>query len=214
MTFRKFTAITENGEDIYPELRDFANFIGLEKVAPNRYSILLVLGLFGGFKSGVLNPAKVVHEIKILEGIGKSSQLKPASQFIYHPLRGLWHKHYLEDGLSAMAINLKKGLKRYGIPLFEQRMRESERKGELRYVSEEDCKLLADDIVQGNWMRLANSKALTGEWIIYAQHEGANYYLCLGGHVSGDRYLRDQIDAICCKEFSFLEKLLTKDQGG
>lgn len=214
MTSKKFKFIVtaDNGEDKSAELTNFGNFIGLEAAAPSRYSILLVLGLFGGCKSGRLNPAKVIHEIEVLEGIGTiPSQLKPPSMFNRptSPLKGLWHKHYLEDGLRSMAINLKKGIERDGLPLFEQRIREAQEAGEERYVSMEDCKSLADDAVRGNWMRLADAEALTGEWIIYAQYEGANYYLCLGRHDSGDDDLRKQIDAVCCQEFPFLTKLLT-----
>ncbi|QFY44915.1 hypothetical protein F6R98_02935 [Candidatus Methylospira mobilis] len=192
------------------ELTYFANFIGLEAIAPGRYSMLLLLGLFGGFKSGALNPAKVIHEIQALEGIGTPSQLKPPSQFNRpkSPLKGLWHKHYLEDGLRALALNVKKGLDLYGIPLFQQCMREAQEAGEERYVTIEDIKPLANDVVSGNWKRLANAEALSGEWIIYAQHEGKNHYLCLARHDSGDDYIRQQIDAICCHEFPFLTTLL------
>ena len=197
MMYKKFTAITNDGKDISVELANFASFIGLDTVTPNRYSILLVLGLFGAFKSGHLNPAKVIHEIKALEGIGTSSQLKPATLFKRPPLKGLWHKHYLEDGLSATAKNIERGLDRYGGPLFIERIRKAQEAGKERYVSIEDCKLLADDVTQGNWIRLANSKKLTGQWIIYAKHEGRNYYLCLGMHNSDDHNLRNQIDIIC-----------------
>ena len=209
MTGNKFTAAAVNGENMTAEITNFANIIGLERAAPGRYSILLVLGLFGGFKSGGLNPAKVVHEINALDGIGNPSQLKPPIQFKYPPLKGLWHKHYLEDGLSAMAINIQKGLKKYGLPLFKQRIREAQEAGEECYVSMEDVKSLADDAVHGNWMRLANDEALTGEWIIYAQHDGENYYLCLGTHEKNQHEdLRKQIDAVCCQEFPFLTTLL------
>lgn len=193
------------------ELTNFANCIGLERAAPSRYSVLLVLGLFCGFKSGHLNPAKVVHEINALEGIGNSSQLKPPIQNKYPPLKGLWHKHYLEDGLPSMAINIQKGLKKYGLPLFKQRSHEAQEAGEERYVSMEDVKSIADDVVRGNWTRLATDEALTGEWIVYAQHEGGNYYLCLGTHEkSQHEHLRQQIDAICCQEFPFLTTLLAE----
>jgi hypothetical protein len=87
-------------------------------------------------------------------------------------------------------------------------MQEAQDAGEVRYVTREDIALLADDIVHGNWRRMASAGELTGEWIVYAQHEGANYYLCLGRHDSGDEYLRSQIDAICCQEFPFLTALL------
>jgi hypothetical protein len=206
---RKFIATAANGEDMTGELENFAGSCGLERVAPGRYSLVLVLGLFGAWKSGCLNPAKVVREIEALEGIGEPSQLKPSGPFNHPPLKGLRHKHYLEDGLKATAINLKKGIEKYGVPLFKQRMQEAEDAGEERYVTVEDIEPLVHDAVQGNWLRLANAKALTGEWIVYAQHNGQNYYLCLGRHDSGDDYLRSQIDAICCQEFPFLTALLS-----
>jgi hypothetical protein len=190
------------------ELTEFAASIGLDRVAPGRYSFALVLGLFGGFKSGHQNPAKIVREIEALEGIGPPSQLKPPGRFNHPPLKGLWHKHYLEDGLRATAINAMKGLNRFGSPLFRQRMQEADDVGEVRYVTEEDIAALAHDVVHGNWERMASAAELTGEWIVYAQHEGSNYYLCLGRHDSGDDYLRSQLDAICCQEFPFLMDLL------
>jgi hypothetical protein len=209
MTVKKFTFTADNGDDMNAEITDFANSIGLECAAPGRYSILLLLHLFGGFKSGHLNPAKVVYEINALEGIGTPSQLKPPTQNKHPPLKGLWHKHYLEDGLSSMAINIKKGLSKYGLPLFQQRIDEAEKAGKERYVSEEDVKWLANDAVNGNWIRLVTDKALTGQWIIYAQHNGRNYYLCLGTHDKNQHEsLRQQIDAICCQEFPFLRALL------
>jgi hypothetical protein len=208
MKRRVLTCKAANGDDKSEELTNFADFIGLELATSGRYSTLLMLGLFGGCKSGLLNPAKVIHEIKALEGLGTASQLKPPSLFKHPPLKGLWHKHYLEDGLGAMAFNLNKGIGKYGLPLFKQRMREAEDTDEERYVTKEDVKSLADDTMRGNWMRLADAEALTGAWIVYAQYEGANYYLCLGKHDSGDYYLRKQIDAICCQEFPFLNSLL------
>lgn len=55
---------------------------------------------------------------------------------------------------------------------------------------------------------MASAGELTGEWIVYARHEGVNYYLCLGKHDSHDDHLRSHIDGICCKEFPFLTALL------
>lgn len=208
---KKFIATTDDGQDMSEELLNFAKQIGLETAVPGRYSFLLLLGLFGSSQSGLLNPAKVMREIEALEGIGIPSRLKQASPLKHPPLKGLWHKHYLEDGLSAMAFNLDKGMEKiYGIPFVEQRIREAQEAGEERYVSIDDCQSIANDVVQGNWMRLANDSKLTGEWIVYAQHEGMNYYLCLGKH-DRNRHsnLRKQIDAVCCQEFPFLNDLLS-----
>jgi hypothetical protein len=165
--------------------------------------------LFGGFKSGRLNPTKVVHEIRALEGVGPPSRLKPPIQNRHPPLKGLWHKHYMEDGIRSMAMNVEKGLKRHGIPLFQQKIQEAEAAGEERYMAPEDIPSLVNDVISGNLERLASAQALTGEWLMFAQNERKNYYLCLATHdPRAHSPIRQQIDAICCVEFPFLANLL------
>jgi len=172
--------------------------------------VLLVAGLFGGWKSGHLNPAQVVHEIQILEGTGIQSRLKPPAQFKRPPLKGLWHKHYLPDGRRATAINIVRASDKYGIPRFEKHVREAQESGEERFVSIDDVEPIIHDVVCGNWDRLSDDAALTGEWLVYAKNEGKNYYLCLGTHErSWHKNLREQIDKLCCLEFPFLSALLS-----
>lgn len=208
ITFRP----TDNeGNDMSPELASFAEFIGLTSAAPDRYSILLVLQLYAGMKSGHLYPAKVIYEINALEGSGPPSQLKAPILFKHAPLQGLWHKHYLEDGLSSMAKNLQRGLLKFGIPSFVEGVRESQATGIERQMTADNVKAVVDDVVRGNWLRLGSSASLTGEWIIYADHDSKKYYLCLGKHQKSEHQtLRDQIDAVCCNEFEFLAGLLVK----
>jgi hypothetical protein len=163
MTAKKFTFTRDNGEDVTAEITNFANIFGLERAAPGRCSILLVFGLWGGFKSGSLNPAKVVNEIRVLEGIGSPSRLKAPVEFKHPPLKGLWHKHYLPDGIRSMAWNIQKGLNKYGLPLFKQRIADAEAAGVERHVSFEDIPSLVDDAVNRNWARLAGAAALNGK---------------------------------------------------
>lgn len=54
----------------------------------------------------------------------------------------------------------------------------------------------------------AASNGLTGEWIIFAQHAGKNYYLCIDRHRSGDELIRRRIDSYCVPEFPFLSGIL------
>lgn len=204
-----FRATNADGQDMAPDLLRFAERIELERIAAGRYSLLLLLCLFGGTRSGRLNPAKVIHEIECLEGIRERSNLKPASQFERKPaLRGLWHKHYLEDGLPSMANNLSKGIAKFGLPWLKERVAESHSSGEKSFLTKQDCARIAHDVVVGNWQRLIEQSALTGEWLIFAKHEGKNYYLCIGKH-GDDEMSRSQIDAICLKEFPFLADALT-----
>ena len=193
------------------ELRTFAQWIGLEQVASDRYSLLLVRELLDGAKAGTLNPYHIVHEIRALEGIGLPSELKPPKQNKHPPLKGLWHKHYMEVGIRSLAMNVKKGLDRHGIPLFEQKIGEAKAAGEERNMSAQDIPSLVNDIISGSRNRLAADEALTGEWLIFAKHDGNNYYLCLTTHDSATHYdLRRQIDEICRPEFPFLSELLER----
>lgn len=188
--------------------REFARLIGLDQVAPGRYSALLVANLLGGALSGRQNPAKIVREIELLEA-GGTGQFKRPKQNRHPPLKGLWHKHYMQDGLASLAMNIDKGLNWFGTPFFEQKIREAEEAGELRYLEPEDVPALVDDIVSGNYRRLADKQALSGEWIVFAKHEGQNYYLTIATHDNDTHErVRQQIDDVCCVEFPFLVQLL------
>lgn len=208
---RTFKATRSDGEDMTTELSNFAKLSGLEKIASGRYSILFLLALYGGLQSGQQNPWKIIDEIEILEGHQKKSGLKQASLFNRDPLKGLWHKHYLEDGLASMARNLGRGLGKYGIPWFQKGIADAKSSGEERYVTEGDIADIANDTVAGNWERLKKDSALTGEWLIFARHENQNYYLCLARHKSDLQIIRKQIDEICVREFPFLINILPKN---
>lgn len=190
------------------DLNEFARVIGLEQIAHGRYSTLLVANLLGGALSGHQNPAKIVREIELLES-GELGQFKQPIQNRHPPLKGLWHKHYMQDGLASLAMNVDKGLNRYGMPFFEQKIKEAKEAGELRYLEPEDVPALVDDIVRGNRQRLAEQQALSGEWIIFAKHEGKNYYLTIATHDSATHQrVREQINHVCCIEFPFLAQML------
>jgi hypothetical protein len=219
--------LNANGKDMKEEIKSFADHIGLNTIAPNRYSIILLVELFGGFKSGGLHIEKIMHEIRILEDDEIQSQLKKPTQFTRPPLKGLWHKHYFEGGMNALLINLGmltwdlKPNKNFSIPLFEQRIKEAEQGGRQEISIDdsdayEQIQLLVDDMVSGNWSRRTAAKALTGEWIVYAKYENQNYYLCLGKHQStedngirknDDENIRQRVD-YCIHQFPFLEGIL------
>ncbi|HLZ76007.1 hypothetical protein [Phenylobacterium sp.] len=206
-TKAKLTA--PDGADRTGEIELFAERIGLERAASGRYSILLTLGLYGGFMSGQLDPGAVVHEIEALEGARPPTRWKPPIQNKHPPLKGLWHKHYRQPGMSSLALNLQMALRRYGLPHLEAKVAEAQAAGEERYFEEDDIKRAVHDAVIGNYERRAADQAMTGEWLLYAQFEGQNYYLALATHdVTTHDDLRRQIDLLCCQEFPFLAELL------
>jgi len=205
----KFTFSNADGQDMSAEILRFVEQIGLQAAAPGRFSYLLVLELFGGAMSGRRNPAKVIQEIQALEGIGSPSQMKPPIQNKHPPLKGLWHKHYLGEGVPAVAANVRKGLGRFGMPYAAQKVKEAQESGEERYFTPEDLIAIANEVVHGHMNRLRAEQGLTGEWLLYAEHEGNKYYLGLTTHDSAAHdEVRRQIDHMCCAEFPFLAELL------
>ncbi|MBP0624016.1 hypothetical protein [Cupriavidus consociatus] len=202
--------VTGGDDAIESELASFINMIGLDRIAPGRYSLILVLHLFGGWKSGFQEPGKIIREIEALEA-GVSTGLKAPIQNRHPPLKGLWHKHYLQDGLPSLAKNIQLALKKYGMPYFEQKICEAEEAGEVRFMTAEDLMAVANDVVHGNLGRRREDEAMTGEWLLFAKHEGENYYLAVTTHDSSAHpQIRQQIDTICCHEFPFLIKLLAE----
>lgn len=185
-----FKATNSDGNEMTSELVAFAEIYGLERAVPGRYSWLLLFGLYHWAHAGRLNPRKVIEEIEFLEGIRGFSRSKPASVFERNePLKGLWHKHYLEDGLPSMAKNLRKGLAKYGIPWAERMAQHAEESNEERYYSEQDAMHIAHDAVGGNWKRLMDESALTGQWIIFARYEGRTIICVSATRILGTPYL-------------------------
>ncbi len=205
---RVFTAVRPDGSDMTPTLMAFADECGLQRLVPNRFSLLLLLSLFGGARSEMQDPAKIIYEIEALEG-RQSSQCKGPLPFKNGPLKGLMHQHYRRDGLASMACNLRAAMNEYGMaPTFKRKMREARSSGIESTVSVDDVPILAGEIVSGNLLRRMRDAKMTGEWIIYARHRHQNYYLALGRHEDDAAEIRQRIDAICCREFTFLPRLL------
>lgn len=203
------SADTQEGQQLVDEINAFCEAIRLDDATGGRHSVVFMLDLyFGCVVQGHLNPAKVISEIRSLESPEITSRTKQAEPFKGPLLGGLWHKHHLESGISSLAKNLKKGLHIYGMPTFEQKVREAEEANEERFMTEADVPQIVHDVTTKNYERLADESKLTGEWVIFAKHEGNNYYLCLGKHNSGDEHLRAQIEAVCFAEFPFLEDIL------
>jgi hypothetical protein len=125
------------------------------------------------------DPNRIVAEIRALEGSGVSSA-RPAEELDRPPLRGFWRKHYVLGGIGSFALNVKLGMKK--------------RNRELRRIVREQWSLDAASLppevvsrdiavaVTGLYQERASMQELTGEWIIFARHEGQNYYLSLATH--------------------------------
>lgn len=198
-----------NETEVIDEIETIIQIVGLDRIAPARYSAAFALSLFAGFKSDRVHLGMVSRELEALEKENETGT-RGATQFRHYPLGGLWHKHFMQADLASFARNIQRGLHKFGIPYVQQKVREAEAAGEARYFTPEDAAAIARDAAEGNWKRLRMANDITGEWIIFAIHEGQNYYLTLATHEKSTHgEVRKVIDALCCQEFPWLREQLS-----
>lgn len=124
----------------------------------------------------------VLDELDFLEGIRKSSKTKPAKRFEKDPrLHWIWHKHYSSARHIPRNVGLRWGLNGRGNQALDQLLAAVARE----HGGDPDMwpRVLAHELAVGGYESRAGR--LTGEWILYAVHEGKNHYLTLGTHEEG-----------------------------
>lgn len=183
------------------ELVEYANLYGLESLIPERYSWLFVFNLMMLERKNGIAPFEIIDEIKCLEGVGPPQQTKPASEFKGAHLKGLWHKHFFAANLSLLAHNISNQLA--GGKL-EKLVTEIFDPNKSPVVTKEMIGELSHRVVVESLEDRAADSKLTGEWIVFAKHQGQNYYLCLTTHESGDENIAQSIKAACLPQFPFL----------
>lgn len=99
----KLNVNSENSH-VLEEIEALVRMVSLDDIAPGRHSALFALSIFGEFKAGRLNPFRLRQEITALES-SAANGLKPPIQNRHPPLKGLWHKHYMQADLRSMAMN-------------------------------------------------------------------------------------------------------------
>lgn len=63
---------------------------------------------------------------------------------------------------------------------------------------------MAHAVTHGALEDRENQSKLTGEWIVFAKHQGQNYYLTLATHTTEDQHTFDEISSMAHGEFPFL----------
>lgn len=102
--------LMQDGQDKTPEVIELLLKIGIKEDMIERFSLLIIMQIYGTFMSGAENPVKIIEEILHLEGFSRRGEscTKPSTKFERKPyLRGLWHKHYIGSNLSDMAKTYK-----------------------------------------------------------------------------------------------------------
>lgn len=178
------------------ELRHYAECSGLNNHIEGRYSWFFVFNLIFLERVHGISPSHIIYEIRHLEDGSRPTRTKPEAQFMRTPLKGLWHKHYFSEHFILRNIRNH---------MTEPRVRAIVREVSSQNASHGDkVKALVHRITTGSIEERASSNQITGEWIVFAKHEGKNYYLCLTTHATDDERISENIRAACGLQFPFL----------
>lgn len=176
------------------------------RMAGGRYSAGLVSELMSCVENNSANIFSILQEIEVLECTpnARQTRTKKAAPFTGPLLRGLWHKHHSQAVFIARNLEIQWGL---------DKPRKEPKKLINRITTivqsstipdEKKIEALAEMFVSDGYRERGEAHGITGEWIVYARHEGVNHYLTLGTHTEGDDAIRARVLA-CCGEFPYLD---------
>lgn len=124
----------------------------------------------------------VLDELDYLEGVKPSSRTKTEQQFRSKPLRPFWHKHFFLAKHVPRNVGVRWNLHDGGNKDLTKLLAEvTENYGEAPELWPNY--LTHRLVIQGFEERA--QRGLTGDWIIFAKHEGKNFYLDLAIHEEG-----------------------------
>jgi len=187
------------------ELVEYANLYGIESLISGRFSWLFVFNLMMLERKNGIDPFSIIAEIKDLEGLGPSQQTKLASPFKGPHLKGFWHKHFFTANPSLFAHNIINQLANGNL---EKHVAEVFDPKKSPVVTKEMISDFSKKVVTESLEERASANKLTGEWIVFAKHQGQNYYLCLTTHDLNDEIIAQNIKTVCLPQFVFLDKFL------
>lgn len=151
------------------------------KMKTGRYSDLLVDQLAWHMHHRTLNTFAVYDEIDVLEGSerARSTTTKAATEFTGPVLKGLWHKHF-----STAAMIPKNLLNHWTFKRIRDQIDPILNDGALS-EDERSARAIHRLVIGGHEAR-STARGMTGEWIIFAKYNEANYYLTLAAHGEDD----------------------------
>jgi hypothetical protein len=181
-------------------------YVGTSQLA-NRMSELLWMDIYTFDAAFGVSPHDILAAITTLEHGEPPSGVKPATQFKNLPLKGLWHKHFFSAHFVVKNILL--GLGKTGLKNLVDEVMDPAKSP---VITQEMINELVHRVTFETFETRDTRKKLTGEWLIYARHEGRNYYLCLNTHGAEDQFIYARIMEHCVREFPDLPIWLKAQQ--
>ncbi len=181
-----------------------ANDIGFYGLDTSRISQFLKIQLTAFSKHGPYCSANLTGVIQGLEGV-EGHHTPRTDAFRHTPLKGLWKAHFYDPLFMGRNIFNHWEIHSPKKKTFERLVQKIQQEESLHPSKLGwQGRLAHAFLVDGLDERSKQPKGLTGEWIIYAKHQGQNYYLCASKHsstIEQDHQLHAFIGALLKEEF-------------
>lgn len=181
---------------------------GLCGVDMARVSKLLVAQLSSASKHRIFNSFAVTDVLQRLEGVGRANSCVKGEELFKHlPLKGFWKTHFFDARFLLKNLINHWGIEFEKSPRFDALCSQVDADEERNPSPHEWHGRLAHEFTVGGYEARAKQKRVTGEWIIFAKHNSANYYLCVAEHSKSkdaDVALYTLLKTYCSFDFPFL----------
>ena len=188
-------------DDLEGFARSDVGFYGLDIT---RISSVLIAQVIQMQANQVINTHQMLDEIKYLEGLKTSSSTKKAEPFKRLPLKGLMKTHFTDANFIIKNLGAHFGYDNGGNKRLDKLVSEAFARNESGYIDDEFINFIAHQSTIGALEQRAVKKNITGEWIVFQEHLGKNYYLTLAAHNEGDENIFKRVNDAYDFDFEFL----------
>jgi hypothetical protein len=175
------------------QLRRFGEELGLPRCGPS-YADQFLAQLFRFSVQRTLNVHGVVDVVRALEGVGRGPTVD-ARPFRRPPLAGLLHAHFSDA--RFIPRNLLNAWTSRRDPVGQWIRDNTGREFDERALSE----FVHFVTITVYEQRASTGRGLTGEWIVFAEHEGRRFYLTLASHGEEDDTIYSRVQTIANDNF-------------
>ena len=170
----------------------------------SRFSTIFLAQYLQMLYGRTIDVHQMMDEIRFLEGERQETQTKNASMFKHFPLKGLMKKHFMDATFFIENIGNHFGMRNGGSKKLDQLVKKAFDENKSGYIDDQFIATLAHGFTFSAYEAKAQNKNLTGEWIVFREFEGSNYYLTLASHQEDDEEIYKRVSDAYEFDFSFL----------
>ena len=181
-----------------------ADLVNLSGLNISRFSMVFLTQFIQMSFSRAINVHRMMDEVRYLEGVKGKTNTKKASAFNNPPLKGLMKTHFTDAKFIVKNIGVHFGLDKGGGKKLDKLIQDAFERNTSGWIDDEFARFIAHEMTFGALDERAAKQKMTGEWIVFQEYGGENYYLTLAAHNEGDENVYSRVLDCYGMDFPFL----------